>query len=128
LSSEDLALVKNNVFRLLGMANFVIKNIEEVNGKPYYVAEFHSLEHDIVKKTNAPIIQWVSEDEYVKAIMLKPKGMELIEEELFVEKRVMSEKIDSIIQLYRLGFARVDSKLENKNHIDFYTRLAKPNL
>jgi len=46
--------------------------------------------------------------------MLKPKGMELIEEELFVEKRVMSEKIDSIIQLYRLGFARVDSKLENK--------------
>ncbi len=114
LSSEDLALVKNNVFRLLGMANFVIKNIEEVNGKPYYVAEFHSLEHDIVKKTNAPIIQWVSEDEYVKAIMLKPKGMELIEEELFVEKRVMSEKIDSIIQLYRLGFARVDSKLENK--------------
>jgi len=30
LSSEDLALVKNNVFRLLGMANFVIKNIEEV--------------------------------------------------------------------------------------------------
>jgi len=113
LSREDFNMVKNSVFRLLGMANFEIKGIEEVNGILHYIAVFHSLEHDVAKKLNAPIIQWVIEGEYVKSTMLKPIGLDLLEEELLVEKRIVSERVDSIIQLYRIGFARIDELRED---------------
>ncbi|MEM0003936.1 MAG: glutamate--tRNA ligase [Desulfurococcaceae archaeon] len=114
ISESDFKLVKDKAFRLMGLANFTIKGIEEVNGKPYYVAELHSIEYDAVKKQDIPIIQWVHGDEKMEAIMLKPVGLNIEERRIFIEKRILGEKADSIIQLYRLGFARVDSISENK--------------
>ncbi|MEM0001304.1 MAG: glutamate--tRNA ligase [Desulfurococcaceae archaeon] len=114
ISSIDFKLVKDKVFRLMGLANFVIKSSLEIDGKLHYVAELHSVEYDAVKKLDAPIIQWVHEEEKIEAIMLKPMGLNLEEKRLLIERRVIGERIDNIIQLYRLGFARVDSISENK--------------
>ncbi|MEM4570144.1 MAG: glutamate--tRNA ligase, partial [Desulfurococcaceae archaeon] len=50
---------------------------------------------------------------HVKSVMLKPVGLELEERTLYIERRVLNEKVDSIVQLYRIGFARVDSVHEN---------------
>jgi tRNA synthetases class I (E and Q), anti-codon binding domain. len=50
----------------------------------------------------------------MEAVMLKPVGLTIEERKIFIEKRILGEKADSIIQLYRLGFARVDSISENK--------------
>ncbi|MEM4750804.1 MAG: glutamate--tRNA ligase [Desulfurococcaceae archaeon] len=113
VSKSDFHSVRSGLFRLMGLANFVVKGTWESEGMLVYVAELHSVEHDVAKKYNAPIIQWVPETEHVKSVMLKPVGLELEERTLYIERRVLNEKVDSIVQLYRIGFARVDSVHEN---------------
>jgi glutamyl-tRNA synthetase len=114
ISREDFLTIKSGVFRLLGLANFYIKGVEEVDGVMHYVAELHSVDQEVAKRLNAPIIQWVMDGEHVSATLLVPHGVDLKEEPILVEKRILGEKVDSIVQLYRIGFARVDSNIPGK--------------
>jgi glutamyl-tRNA synthetase len=68
----------------------------------------------VARRLNAPIIQWVMDGEHVSATLLVPHGVDLKEEPILVEKRILEEKVDSIVQLYRIGFARVDSNIPGK--------------
>lgn len=109
ISRRDFELVKGKLFRLIGLGNFTIRGIREFNGLPVYTAELHSIEHEVVKEGDVPIIQWVLDSESVEARMLVPRGLELHEKLIYCERRILSEKVDSLIQLYRIGFARVDN-------------------
>lgn len=115
ISRKDLVEVKGGkVFRLMGLANFTIKNPVETSEGLAYQAELHSLSQEDAKKYNAPIIQWVLASEKVEAIMLIPEKLELYEKKLHVERRILSEKVGAVIQLYRVGFARVDGLEHNR--------------
>jgi len=113
ISRSDFLAIQGTLFRLMGLANFIIKSSEDSKGLRAYVAELHSLEYDVAKKYNTPIIQWVPTASYLKATMLKPTGLDLEERTLYVERRIVNEKVDSVVQLYRIGFARVDDISEN---------------
>lgn len=114
ISREDFKVIKRGVFRLMGLANFTVEKFEDTDEGPTYIAILHSIEQDVVKKYNAPIIQWVLEKDCVKASMLKPVGLNLEEKTLIAERRILREKVDSIIQLYRIGFAKVDKVGEDQ--------------
>jgi len=108
ISKADFATVKNSVFRLMGLANFEITHIETRNETPVYIARFHSISHEETKRLNAPIIQWVLSRESTVGDLVVAQGLKLIKRRIYIERRVLGEKVNSIIQLYRLGFARVD--------------------
>lgn len=108
ISKKDLVDVRGRVFRLMGLANFKIAGVTEHNNTPVYIAEFHSLSQDEAKSLNALIIQWVPGDQAVEAELLIPQGLELLEKRLYAERRIVTEKVDSLVQLYRIGFCRVD--------------------
>ncbi|MEM3762869.1 MAG: glutamate--tRNA ligase [Desulfurococcaceae archaeon] len=109
ISQRDLLDVRNKVFRLMGLANFVVSGLSEHNNTPVYVAELHSVTQEEAKKLDAPIIQWVPHGENVRVRLLVPSELELREKVLYAESRITSERVDSIVQLYRIGFARVDA-------------------
>lgn len=114
ISENDFTEVRNGVFRLMGLANFTIKGTIERNNRLFYSAELHSVEHDTVKKMNVPIVQWVYDKEKIEIELLKPEGLDLEKKMLYAERRLVNEKVDSIVQLYRLGFARIDEVKEDK--------------
>ncbi|MEM4717271.1 MAG: glutamate--tRNA ligase [Desulfurococcaceae archaeon] len=112
ISRQDLETVRGKIFRLMGLANFELKSVIEKD-ELLYIADLHSVEHDAIKKYDAPVIQWVFNVESVVGKMLKSQGLLLEEKTLLIERRILREKVDSIIQLYRIGFARVDEIGEN---------------
>ncbi|MGB9827295.1 MAG: glutamate--tRNA ligase, partial [Thermosphaera sp.] len=73
----------------------------------------HSREQEEARKHGLQIIQWVKDDEKVALELLIPEGMRLARKTLLAEKRILSEKEGSIIQLYRIGFARIEKVLED---------------
>ncbi|MGC8982412.1 MAG: glutamate--tRNA ligase [Desulfurococcaceae archaeon] len=116
IAKRDFEASRNSVFRLMGLGNFVISGLTERDGRPMYVASLHSLSQEEAKKLNAQIIQWVHSSEAVRAKLYVPEGLELREKILYAERRILGEKVDAIIQLYRVGFARVD-KVEPSGEI-----------
>lgn len=115
LSSNDVGLLIGKPVRLLGVANFVLRNTPLVSsGKLVLQAEFHSLEHENAKKLGAPIVQWVPDGQMVEVEMLTPHGTTLRSRRLLAEQRLASEKEGAIVQFYRLGFARIDRIGENR--------------
>ncbi|MEM1864444.1 MAG: glutamate--tRNA ligase family protein, partial [Desulfurococcaceae archaeon] len=115
ISSNDLELVRTRVFRLMGLGNFVITDIKVINNRPIFVIKLHSLTQEEARKVNAPVIQWVPDNEKVHGALLIPQGTELVNRSILIESRILNEKIGSIIQLYRIGFARIDQV--NKNNV-----------
>jgi glutamyl-tRNA synthetase len=109
ISRSDLAVAKSGVFRLMGLANFEITRLDTWNEIPVFVAKLHSISHEEVEKLNAPIIQWVLLRESTTGELVVAEGLRLARRQIYLERRILSEKVDSIVQLYRLGFARVDS-------------------
>ena len=92
---------KGKVYRLIGGCNFK-------DGK------FISLKHDDSLK--AQLIHWVSEKDKVKATLLMPDGKKV---KGFVEKNILKEKTGSVVQLMRVGFARIEKKSKNSVEIWF---------
>jgi len=117
ISSKDLKTLLQSghkTFRAMGLANFTIAEPTILDGKPAFLARLHSISQEDAKKLNAPIIQWVSNDEKADLFLLIPSGSETREARLLVEKRIINEKPDSIVQLYRVGFIRIDAIKEGK--------------
>jgi glutamyl-tRNA synthetase len=108
LSRADFSTIKNSVFRLMGLANFKISRIDVWNDTPVYVAELHSIGYEESRKLNAPIVQWVLWGESIVGDVIITKGYKVLKKQFYLERRVLSEKVGSIIQLYRIGFVRVD--------------------
>jgi glutamyl-tRNA synthetase len=111
---QDLQAAKSGVFRLMGMGNFEISCVDTWNETPVYVAKLHSLSYEETRKLGAPIIQWVLLRESIRGELQVAQGVKLFKRQLYLERRVLSEKPESIIQLYRVGFARVDYVSEER--------------
>lgn len=112
ISRRDLEAIlrsEHKTFRAMGLGNFTVAESLIMGGRPVLVGRLHSLSQDEARKINAPIIQWVHDNEKTDLSLLTPAETELMESRCLVEKRILGEKPDSIIQLYRIGFARIDS-------------------
>ncbi|WP_448578825.1 glutamate--tRNA ligase [Thermosphaera sp.] len=112
VSSKDLPLSGGGLFRIMGVGNFQVTGASLRDGKPVVIARLHSREQEEARKHGLQIIQWVKEDEKIPLELLIPEGMRLVRKTLLAEKRILGEKEGSIIQLYRIGFARIEKVSE----------------
>ncbi len=115
-SANDLKLfINKKIVRLMGLGNFVLENIEITEDQIIAVLNLHSLSHKDAKKLRAPIIQWVLPAESTNLELVIPEAMKIRRSYMLVEKNVIDrEKPGNHIQLYRVGFARIDSINEDK--------------
>lgn len=108
ISKDDLPLLKENKFiRLMELFNV---EIEDANENKVY-CKLHSKSYEEAKKLKAPLIHWV--------LQLKNLDVEIImdngeKRDGKAETTLLQENVGSIIQLVRVGFAKIDEKLENK--------------
>ncbi|MCY0868515.1 MAG: glutamate--tRNA ligase [Desulfurococcus sp.] len=112
ISPRDVSLIEQSshkLFRAMGLANFTLGDPVSIGGKPGFTAYLYSIPQEDARKSNAPIIQWVNSAESIELLLLIPEGMELKKTRYLAEKRILSEKPDSIVQLYRVGFARIEA-------------------
>ncbi|MGQ9780874.1 MAG: glutamate--tRNA ligase [Nitrososphaeria archaeon] len=101
---EDVERVKAfPVFRLMGFAN--LSSLEEREG--CLQARISSYDLDSARKSDSPLIHWVAVDDHVKVKMVDQNGRYL---DGVGERGLLDEPVDSMVQLEREGFARVDSK------------------
>ncbi len=115
-SVNDLKLfINKKIVRLMGLGNFVLENIEITEDQIIAVLNLHSLSHEDAKKLRAPIIQWVLPAESTNLELVIPEAMKIRRNYMIVEKDIIDrEKPGNHIQLYRVGFARIDSINEDK--------------
>ncbi len=115
-SANDLKLFLNKgIVRLMGLGNFVLENIEVTEEQIIAILNLHSLSHEDAKKLRAPIIQWVLPPESTYLELVIPEAMKIRRIYMLVEKNIIErEKPGNHIQLYRVGFARIDSINEDK--------------
>lgn len=115
ISSSDLEKIREaGFFRLMGLGNL------KLDGTRFHeeygiVIEAHYMGSDATeaKKKHAPIIQWAPLN-YVYVEMIIPEKTVLKRKVLYAEPGIMDEETGSIIQFYRLGFARIDEKDDDK--------------
>jgi glutamyl-tRNA synthetase len=108
VSQKDLAAYKETGFRLIGLGNFRVKGVVEREGRPLIQLELTSLSSEDAKRLDLPIIQWVKVGEHVQGKLIRVEGDRVESRDILVEKKILDEKADSMVQLYRVGFARVD--------------------
>ncbi len=113
ISRKDVARLKlGEVFRLMGLANF--KLLEPTIDREHGLiarALLQSIEQ--LKSKEVPIIQWVPTTNNVVVELIVPTGDNLCYKSLIAEKSIIEEKVGSIVQFYRIGFARLDKIEEN---------------
>ena len=113
----DTILISRNDYenqkklRLVALGNFEIKDTE-------LVYKGDSLEE--ARRMKIPIVQWVPKKEAVKATVLEPRELELIEHKGYVENTITEYKVDSRLQFIRFGFVRVD-KVEGSEYVLIFT-------
>jgi len=105
LSRSDLETLKSRkLVRLMDLFNISISEI----GQKGVLAEFHSEPYSIAKELDMPLLHWLPESGNLRVRVVMPTA-EVVEG--FAEKALMNEDVDSIIQMERFGFGRVDSKM-----------------
>ena len=116
LSASDLKLfLDNNIVRLMGLGNFALEKTVIEEKHLAVVLRLHSLSHEEAKKLRAPIIQWVLPSESIHLELIIPESMKITRKYMLIEKNILErEKPGNHIQLYRIGFARIDSIEEDK--------------
>ncbi|MEM1601278.1 MAG: glutamate--tRNA ligase [Sulfolobales archaeon] len=104
LDGNDLdRLRKVGYARLMEFMN--IKYLGE--GPDGVLAEFVSTDLNDAKKLKAPIIQWVPYDEFVKVVIFKPEGLNLLRIKGYGETYMKTLKTGDIVQLLRYGFIKI---------------------
>ncbi len=113
-SDEEVLLAKETV-RLMNFIN--ISHIKQINGK--LIAEFQSSSVEEAKKLQAPLIHWLPLTDFSDLVLIMPTNKKKIG---IVEKTILDEPIDSIVQLERVGFGRIDTKKNNTVVIYYISR------
>jgi glutamyl-tRNA synthetase len=114
VSRVDLNAHREKGFRLLGLGNFRVKGVVEKEGRPLIALELTSSSSEEARSRELPIIQWVKIGEHLPGRMLVVNGDRIESRSILIERSVMEEKTDNIIQLYRIGFARVEEVSEEE--------------
>jgi glutamyl-tRNA synthetase len=103
ISKKDVATMEpGSVVRLMELFNFKVSNI----AAEAVTAELHSEAYTEAKKVNAPLIQWLPEQDNCKATIVMPTA-EVIDG--LGEPSLTTCNVDEIIQLVRFGFGRIDA-------------------
>jgi len=89
-------------FRLMGLANIEIVAVEDNT----LIAEVHSWGVEEAKKLRIPLIHWLPSEGNVKMTVKGPQGSAAG----LAEPNIMRESVDSVVQLVRYGFCRIDWK------------------
>ncbi len=103
--SDAETLKPGGIVRLMEAFNIVVEKI----GKSVVEARFHSLEVEEAKRAKAPIIQWVPAKQSIGVELLKPEGLDLHHVRGVAEKNLAELTVGEIVQLVRIGFARIDA-------------------
>ncbi|ALL02062.1 Glutamyl-tRNA synthetase [Pyrodictium delaneyi] len=103
--SDKKLLKKGSIVRLMEAFNVEIVDIEGDKIR----ARFHSLGLEDARKHRALIIQWIPGDASLQIELLVPEGLDLIQRRGIVEQAAAELKQGDIVQLVRIGFARVDA-------------------
>lgn len=108
ISRKDAMSLRGRPVRLMGIGNFVLGEPLIDESGIALAASYSSASMEEAKKLGAQIIQWVYLRSSINVELLVPSGVKLIAKALLAEERLRNEKEDSVIQFYRIGFARVD--------------------
>ncbi len=113
--SDKELLLSKPITRLMGLMN-----IGDVKFEGNYLkASFKGLSIHEAREAEAPLIHWLPTQDTVKIILVMPTGKKI---EGLAEKSLADEPMNSLVQLERLGFGRIDSKSDDKIVIYFTSR------
>ncbi|MEM3383401.1 MAG: glutamate--tRNA ligase [Nitrososphaerales archaeon] len=116
VSKADIELILSKpIIRLMGLMN--VDNVKFEGN--HLRASFKGLSVHEAKAANAPIIHWLPIHEFVRIILVMPTGEKI---EGIAEKSLADEPINSLVQLERIGFGRIDSKSDDKIIIYFTSK------
>lgn len=111
LQKNDIAHATNgSTVRLMGLFN-----IEFLLEGEHIRARFVS-EEPISK---IPIVQWLQPQLAIPSMLYFAKGMELAVMDGIVEKNILGSHVGDVVQLVRLGYARIDSASEKQVRMVF---------
>ena len=112
IKKGDIERIRDSpVFRLMGFAN--IADLKVLEG--CLQGRILSYDMESARKVEAPLIHWVSADDNIRVKMVDQNGQVL---DGLSESGLLDEPINSMVQMEREGFARVDSK--EKGIVMFY--------
>jgi glutamyl-tRNA synthetase len=103
VNKGDLKILRPGaVVRLIDLFNFSVNQASEGG----VTGELHSETYAEARKINAPLIQWLPEQQNCKASVMMPTAEKI---EGLAEPALLSCHVDEMIQFVRFGFARVDA-------------------
>lgn len=105
-TSDRAAFEKSKIVRLMELFNVELDALNPDS----ITAKYHSQDYSDAKKLKAPLVQWLPETQHVPFESVMPDASKVTG---FVEKNIMAEPVGSIVQMVRIGFARIDSKTES---------------
>jgi glutamyl-tRNA synthetase len=85
----------------------------------YLKASFKGSSIQEAKMAEAPIIHWLPAKDIIKIILVMFTGERI---EGFAEKSLAEEPLNSLVQLERVGFGRIDSKSDDRIVVYFTSR------
>lgn len=113
--SDKELLLSKPIIRLMGLMN-----IGDVKSEGDHLkASFKGLSIYEAREAEAPLIHWLPTQDTVKIILVMFTGKKI---EGLAEKNLADEPMNSLVQLERLGFGRIDSKSDDKIVIYFTSR------
>jgi glutamyl-tRNA synthetase len=99
------------IVRLMDLFNIEIQSLSEGGAVGYY----KSKDVEEAKRNRYSIIQWVPTTDSVNMVMYKAVGLNLEKHIGVIESSITHEPVGSVIQLVRIGYARIDASRESNN-------------
>jgi glutamyl-tRNA synthetase len=113
VSKGDLSILKPGaVVRLMDLFNFTVNQVSQGG----VTGELHSETYAEAKKVNAPLIQWLPEQQNCEASVMMPTAEKI---NGLGEPALLSCHVDEVIQFVRFGFSRVDAVLQDSVELYF---------
>ena len=110
VAKSDLEGLPKTV-RLMDLFNIEIQRLSESGAVGYY----KSKEVEEAKRNRYPIIQWVPATDSVSMVMYKAVGLNLEKHTGIIEPSITHEPVGSVVQMVRIGYARIDASRESNN-------------
>jgi glutamyl-tRNA synthetase len=106
-SDDALALSNGKLIRLMELFNVSISSVE---GRKFE-ARFISESYEDARKRGTQLIQWLPSERNIDVGLLMPTGTSI---EGIGENTLSGASVDAMVQLVRIGFARIDQTSKDK--------------
>ena len=102
-SDDARALGNGNLIRLMELFNVSVSSVKEGE----FQARFISESYEDARKRGAQLIQWLPSEGNIDVSLLMPTGASI---KGIGESSLREASVDAMVQLVRIGFARIDRK------------------